>query len=399
MFRQCRFLRLQKLQIRSYYDTRTHVPRKGDKVVVAMSGGVDSSVTAKLLADKDYDLSAVFMRNWDTRDESGSDHGCEWEKDWEDVRRVCRVLDIPCKMVDLSREYWTRVFEPSLKFWESGITPNPDVWCNREVKFGVLLDRLTEDHGLSNTPWLATGHYANKDWKHHNGVSRPRLLRPRDVTKDQTYYLSSVPERSLSRALFPLGSITKTEVRDLAVKWNLPTAARQESMGICFVGEKRKFHDFISQYIPPKPGPIINLETGFQVGEHTGLWNFTIGQGAKVNGLKEKTFVAKKDIPKNIIYVVPGTDHSALYAQSLIIHDWAWIWADSPPIELMHPGGLKARMKFRHVMSDIGCSVYTDNNSIRIDFNEPQKAVAPGQVATLYIEDWCLGCGTIVEVT
>ncbi|KAG1890835.1 tRNA-specific 2-thiouridylase [Suillus subluteus] len=354
-----------------------------------MSGGVDSSVTAKLLADKDYDLSAVFMRNWDTRDESGSDHGCEWEKDWEDVRRVCRVLDIPCKMVDLSREYWTRVFEPSLKFWESGITPNPDVWCNKEVKFGVLLDRLTEDSGLSNTPWLATGHYANKDWKYHNGVSRPRLLRPRDVTKDQTYYLSSVPESSLSRALFLLGSIHKTEVRELAVKWNLPTAARQESMGICFVGEKRKFHNFISQYITPKPGPIIDLETGLQ--------------GAKVKGLKEKTFVVKKDIPQNIIYVrtwnlLTFRDHPALYAQSLTIRDWTWIWADSPPIELMHPGGLKARMKFRHVMSDIGCSVYSDNDCIRIDFDEPQKAVAPGQVATVYVEDWCLGCGTIVEV-
>ncbi|KAG1808555.1 tRNA-specific 2-thiouridylase [Suillus variegatus] len=328
-----------------------------------MSGGVDSSVTAKLLADKDYDLSAVFMRNWDTRDESGSDHGCEWEKDWEDVRRVCGVLDIPCKMVDLSREYWTRVFEPSLKSWESGITPNPDVWCNKEVKFGALLDRLTEDPGLSNTPWLATGHYANKDWKYHNGVPRPRLLRPRDVTKDQTYYLSSVPERSLSRAILPLGSIKKTEVRELAVKWNLPTAARQESMGICFVGEKRKFHDLY-------PGPIIDLETGLQVGEHAGPWNFTIGQGAKVKGLKEKTFVVKKDIPKNIIYVVPGTDHSALYAQSLTIRDWTWIWADSPPIELMRPGGLKA----------------------------PAKAIALGQVATIYIEDWCLGCGTIVEV-
>ncbi|KAG1831494.1 tRNA-specific 2-thiouridylase [Suillus variegatus] len=280
--------------------------------------------------------SAVFMRNWDTRDESGSDHGCEWEKDWEDVRRVCGVLDIPCKMVcsSLSHEYWTRVFKPSLMSWESGITPNPDVWFNKEVKFGALLDRLTEDPGHSNIPWLATGHYASKDWKDHNGVSRPRLLRPRDVTKDQACYLSSIPEHSLSRGLFPLRTIKKTEVRELAVK--------AESMGICFVGEKRKFHDFISQYITPKPGLIINLETGLQVGERAGPWNFTIGQGAKVKGLKEKTFVVKKDIPKNIIYVVPGMDHPALHAQSLTVRDWTWIWADSLPKELMHPGGLKA---------------------------------------------------------
>ncbi|KAG2141510.1 tRNA-specific 2-thiouridylase [Suillus cothurnatus] len=328
-----------------------------------MSGGVDSSVAAKLLADK---------------------------KDWEDVRRVCRVLELPFKSIisllqkvlNLSREYWTRVFEPPLKFWESGITPNPDVWCNKEVKFGVLLDRLTEDPGLSDTPWLATV------WKSHHGVLRPRLLRPRDVTKDQTYYLSSVPERSLSPVLFPLGSI----------KDRSQGARHKKAWGIWFVGEKRKFHDFISQYIPPRPGPIIDLETGLQVGEHTGPWNFTIGQGAKVRGLKEKTFVVKKDIPKNIIYVVPRTDHSALYAQSLTIRDWTWIWADSPPIELMHPGGLKARMKFRHVMADTDCSVYSDNNCIHIDFNESQKAVAPGQVATVYIEDWCLGCGTTVEV-
>ncbi|EGN95715.1 hypothetical protein SERLA73DRAFT_76789 [Serpula lacrymans var. lacrymans S7.3] len=365
-----------------------------------MSGGVDSSVTAKILAEKNYDLSAVFMRNWDTRDESGSDHGCEWEKDWEDVQRVCALLDIPCRLVDLSREYWTRVFEPSLRTWEMGATPNPDVWCNKEVKFGALIDNLTQDPASSNPPWLATGHYARKDWMPFDSTShcRPRLLRAHDLTKDQTYYLSSISEAALLHSLFPLGDLTKKSVRELALKWKLPTAAREESMGICFVGEKRKFHEFISQYIPPNPGPIVDLNTGAELGTHQGLWTYTIGQGAKICGLPEKMFVAQKDVEKNTVHVVPGTDHPALYCSSLLVQNWAWIWADSIPQALRDGAGLKARMKFRHVMPDIGCTVHLyreGGGHLRIIFDEPQKAISPGQSATVWLDDWCLGCGII----
>ncbi|KIJ69208.1 hypothetical protein HYDPIDRAFT_185069 [Hydnomerulius pinastri MD-312] len=362
-----------------------------------MSGGVDSSVTAKLLADKDYDLSAVFMRNWDTHDESGSDDGCEWKKDWEDVQRVCRMLDIPVKLVDLSREYWTRVFEPSLVFWESGNTPNPDVWCNKEVKFGALLERLTRDPAFSNMPWLATGHYAHKDWKLTDDSScpRPRLLKPRDSTKDQTYYLSSMPEIGLSRALFPLGGFMKTEVRELAAKWELPTATRGESMGICFVGEKRKFDEFVAQYIPPKPGPIVDLTNGKQIASHQGIWSYTIGQGARIGGLPQKMFVAKKDPETNTIFIVPGAHHPALFVRTLRVSDFNWIWANSPPVEISQPSGLKARIKYRHCMTDSPCTVYRDDRMMRMVFDEPQRGVAPGQIATLYLEDWCLGCGVI----
>ncbi|KAH7929648.1 5-methylaminomethyl-2-thiouridylate-methyltransferase [Leucogyrophana mollusca] len=363
-----------------------------------MSGGVDSSVTAQLLAHNDYDLSAVFMRNWDTRDESGSDQGCEWEKDWEDVQRVCRKIDLPCRMIDLSQEYWTRVFEPALASWQSGVTPNPDVWCNKEVKFGALLQRLTRDSALSNTPWLATGHYARKDWISADSSQppRPRLLRPHDLAKDQTYYLSSISESGLARALFPLADLNKSDVRKLAKSWDLPTAAREESMGICFVGEKRKFHDFISQYISPNPGPIIDLTTGRESGTHQGLWSYTIGQGAKIPGLPQRMFVAKKDIDKNIVYVVPGTDHPALYCSSVVVPEWTWIWKDHHPRGFSDPRGLQARTKFRHVMEDVGCTVYPEGQSgMRIVFDEPQKAVAPGQIATVYLGDWCLGCGTI----
>ncbi|KIM62049.1 hypothetical protein SCLCIDRAFT_15904 [Scleroderma citrinum Foug A] len=358
-----------------------------------MSGGVDSSVAAKLLAERDYDLSAVFMRNWDTRDESASDIGCQWEKDWEDVQRVCRILDIPCSVIDLHRQYWTKVFEPSLSSWQSGSTPNPDVWCNKEVKFGALLRQLTRD---SEVLWLATGHYARKDWQECTRAHsiRPRLLRARDATKDQTYYLSSIPENGLSRALFPLGELQKTQVRCLAAESGLPTAVKEESMGICFVGERRKFSDFLSQYIPPNPGPIIDMTTCQQIATHEGLWNYTIGQGAKVRGCKTRMFVAKKDPKENAVFVVPGSFHPALYVNTIHVENFSWIWTDSFPDDLQ-TCGMKAQIKYRHCMECEGCVVYRNEHGLRIMLDAPQKGIAAGQVATLYLGDWCLGCGII----
>lgn len=377
-----------------YNEAYSGGPLKGDKVVVAMSGGVDSSVAARLLAEQDYDLSAVFMRNWDTRDESGTDIGCQWEKDWEDVQRVCRMLDIPCRMVDLHRQYWTQVFEPSLNSWESGSTPNPDVWCNREIKFGALLRHLVQD---SQALWMATGHYARKDWQEHNDtlLHRPRLLRARDLSKDQTYYLSSMPESSLTRALFPLGEMQKKEVRKLALNWGLPTAAKEESMGVCFVGEKRKFNEFLSRYIPPNPGPIIDMTNSQQIATHHGLWNYTIGQGAKIRGCRTRMFVAKKDPETNTVFVVPGSHHPALHVNTIHVSDFDWIWTDSPPKGLQQPSGMTAQVKYRHCMESEDCVVHGDENGLRITLGAPQKGIAPGQVAVLYLHDWCLGCGVI----
>ncbi|KAJ7364272.1 tRNA-specific 2-thiouridylase [Mycena albidolilacea] len=355
-----------------------------------MSGGIDSSVSAKILAaQQDYDLSAVFMRNWDTRDEYGnSDKGCEWEKDWEDVQKVCKVYDIPCQMIDLSKEYWNRVFEPSLRMWEDGITPNPDVWCNREIKFGALLEHLPHSNP-EKPPWLATGHYARKDWS----SSRPRL-------QDQSYYLSSITQMGLARALFPIGGLTKPEVRRIADDGGMPPSVleRQESMGICFIGEKKRtdFKDFISSYITPSPGPVKMLSTGKTLSEHNGLWSFTIGEKIRLRGMPEKMYVAQKDVPTNTIFVTPGRDPS-LFCITVRVRDFAWIWPDSPPTGLDQ--GIQLSAQIRHRMRPVRCTVKTRHESQELDitFDESLKGVALGQVSALWDGDWCLGCGVITN--
>ncbi|PBK78819.1 5-methylaminomethyl-2-thiouridylate-methyltransferase [Armillaria solidipes] len=356
-----------------------------------MSGGVDSSVAASLLAEQDFDLSAVFMRNWDTRDESGTDEGCEWKKDWEDVQRVCKVLDIPCQMIDLSREYWNRVFEPSLNVWEAGLTPNPDVWCNREIKFGALLERLPME---DEKAWFATGHYARKTWSNHPRP-RPQLRCAKDPVKDQSYYLSSISEQSLARTLFPIGDFTKAEVRHLAKKHNLPTAERPESMGLCFIGEKTRFRDFLSSYLPPNPGPICDHVTQQRVGTHQGLWSYTIGQKARIPGMSEKLFVSGKNEDSNTIFVVPGGDHPLLLRNTYRPVKWKTIWADSSIPGTEKGEAFHGMAKIRHRQPLVPCTVSRDEHGLLITTDTPQKGVATGQVIAVWDDDWCLGCGLV----
>jgi len=247
--------------------------------------------------------------------------------------------------------------------------------------------------------WLATGHYALKSWStplSAGATPRPQLLRPSDRHKDQTYYLAAISEKALARTLFPISHLAKPQVRELAKKWDLATAEKEESMGICFVGERRKFEDFLSLYIPPSPGPIIEVATGKIIARHPGLWRYTLGQNAKVQGMPQKMFVSHKDPAKNEIHVVPDPQHPSLFKKQIIARDWHWIWEDSPPPGVNEPEGFRAQLQFRHRMLDVPCTVRKGGiDEIIIDCDEAQHAVTPGQVAVLWDDRWCIGSGTI----
>ncbi|BGP22829.1 hypothetical protein JCM10295v2_001720 [Rhodotorula toruloides] len=278
-------------------------PPTGTKVFTCMSGGVDSSVAARLLLERGYEVEPVFMRNWDTVDEQSGSGGCEWERDWEDVRTVCRenLGGLKPRLVDLSREYWSYVFEPALEGWAAGVTPNPDVSCNQHIKFRILPERL-----LAQDPsaWIATGHWARLGPSPLD-PSQPALFRSANTGKDQSHYLSTSPITALRRTLFPLGAFpSKHDVRDLARGWGMHTGEKKDSMGICFVGVRKGFSGFLDSYLPPSPGNILDSSGKF-VGRHNGLWRYTVGERARIGGQSEAMFIANKDAEHNTITIVP----------------------------------------------------------------------------------------------
>ncbi|ORX93848.1 5-methylaminomethyl-2-thiouridylate-methyltransferase [Basidiobolus meristosporus CBS 931.73] len=346
-----------------------------------MSGGVDSSVTAYLLKKQGYDVDGVYMRNWDTSDERGV---CTSEEDWKDVQRVCEQLSIPCRRVDFTKEYWTEVFERVLSDYAKGVTPNPDILCNREIKFGALMDRALEGYGK----WLATGHYARVV----QVDSQTRLFRGIDRNKDQSYYLANVGESKLKQALFPLGELTKPQVREIAVEANLATKHKAESMGICFVGKRKKFSDFLAEYIPQNPGEIVDVD-GRLVGTHQGLFSLTIGQCAKIAGRGERMFVLDKDIQRNQIIVGPGRDHPKLYSNALIARDLFWINGEMPGDKLP----VEAQIRYR--TDPERCKIVKiQGDQYQFTFENSQRGVVPGQYVVVYQGDWCLGGGVIDQV-
>lgn len=356
---------------------------KDTKVVVGMSGGVDSSVTALLLKQQGYDVIGVFMKNWDEEDENGN---CTATEDYEDVIMVCNQIGIPYYSVNFTKEYWDRVFTYFLEEYKNGRTPNPDVMCNKEIKFKAFLDYALK----LGADYIATGHYAQVDYLD----GEYRLLRGNDPGKDQTYFLCALGQYQLSKTMFPIGHMPKKKVREIAEEAGLETAKKKDSTGICFIGE-RDFNEFLSHYLPAKPGDIKNLE-GKVVGKHYGLMYYTLGQrkglGIGGKGTGEPWFVVEKDLKNNILYVVQGEKHPKLFSYGLEAVGLNWV---SPKEK---PESFKCTAKFRYRQKDQGVTVINQKDKVTVIFDEPQKAITPGQAVVFYDGEVCLGGGTINRV-
>jgi tRNA-specific 2-thiouridylase len=350
-------------------------------VIVGMSGGVDSSVAAWLLLEQGYDVQGLFMSNWD-EDEDGY---CTAAEDFQDARAVCERLGVPLHKVSFAGEYRERVFAYFLEEYRAGRTPNPDVLCNREIKFGVCFDYARR----LGAEWVATGHYARVE----HGAS-PRLLRGVDAGKDQSYFLHAMPSQALARTLFPIGSLQKSDVRRMARELALPVFDKKDSTGICFIGE-RPFADFLAQYLPAQPGEIESAD-GRKVGEHRGLMYYTLGQrqglriGGRSGASEDAWYVADKDLQRNVLIVVQGHDHPALFKRTLTASQLTWV-AGTAPAE-----HFRCTAKVRYRQPDQACAVRVlASGPCAVEFDEPQRAVTPGQYVVFYGGEECLGGGVI----
>jgi tRNA-specific 2-thiouridylase len=367
------------------------LPSTGDhsendrQVIVGLSGGVDSSIAAWLLIEQGYEVQGLFMKNWEEDDDADY---CAAAADLEDARAVAERLGIPLRTVNFASEYWDRVFACFLDEYRQARTPNPDVLCNKEIKFRAFLDYAV---GLG-AGHIATGHYARTT----RDASGYHLRMGLDADKDQTYFLHLLNQSQLACSLFPLGTLQKEEVRERARRLGLPTAEKKDSTGICFIGERR-FRDFLSRYLPSDPGPI-ETTGGDRIGEHQGLAYYTIGQrqGLGIGGIRGSHeapwFVATKDRERNTLVVVQGHDHPLLMSNRLSANRLHWIAGEPPAAP---PFACRARLRHRQAPQD--CMVETlGEDRCTVRFWRPQRAVTPGQSAVLYRDDECLG-GAVIE--
>ncbi|MDH2997436.1 tRNA 2-thiouridine(34) synthase MnmA [Pasteurellaceae bacterium LFhippo2] len=356
------------------------------KVICGMSGGVDSSVSAFILQQQGYQVEGLFMKNWEEDDDTDY---CTAAADLADAQAVCDKLGIHLHKINFAAEYWDNVFEHFLAEYKAGRTPNPDILCNKEIKFKAFLEYAAEDLGAD---FIATGHYVRRPALD----LQPKLLRGLDSNKDQSYFLYTLSEQQVAQSLFPVGDIEKPIVRAIAEDLGLATAKKKDSTGICFIGE-RKFKDFLARFLPAQPGDIVTVD-GKIVGRHDGLMYHTLGQrkGLGIGGVKglseDPFYVVEKDLINNVLVVAQGHDNSALLSTGLIATQLHWV--DRQPIR----ENVRCTVKTRYRQEDIACEIQPiDDETIQVIFDEPQIAVTPGQSAVFYAGEVCLG-GGIIEV-
>ena len=354
-----------------------------EKVIVGISGGVDSAVAALLLKQKGYDVEGLFMRNWDSNinnDILGNPNSnlniCPQEQDYNDALELCNKLGIKLHRIDFIKEYWDYVFTYFLEKLKKGYTPNPDLLCNRFIKFDLFI-KEAEKLGAD---YVATGHYAR--------IKDGKLLRAVDLNKDQTYFLADVRPQKFRNVLFPVGDYTKPEIRKIASENNLNVANKKDSTGICFIGE-RNYQKFIENYLKPNPGDIIDVETNTVIGKHNGLMNYTIGQRRNVgiSGNTQRHYVCGKNVAKNILYVAFGEDNKYLLSDECIIENVNFISG-------LRPTFCTAKFRYRDTDHPVELN-YLENGNIQVKYPGKAKAVTPGQACVLYLGEECLGCGFI----
>lgn len=354
------------------------------KVLVGMSGGVDSSVSAYLLKQQGYQVEGLFMKNWE---EDDNDEYCAAAADLKDAQSVSDKLGITLHTINFAAEYWDNVFEYFLAEYKAGRTPNPDIMCNKEIKFKAFLEFAAQEH---NADYIATGHYVQRS----NETGCWQMLRGLDDNKDQSYFLYTLGEQHIAQTLFPIGHLEKPRVREIALEQDLVTHDKKDSTGICFIGE-RKFKDFLAQYLPAQPGEIETAE-GKIIGKHEGLMYHTLGQrkGLLIGGMKaygeEPWYVVDKDIRRNVLIVGQGANHPRLYSKGLLANQLDWVDRTGPQ------QAIRCTVKTRYRQQDIPCQVTPHSDgSVLVEFDEPQKAVTPGQSAVFYQDEICLGGGII----